>query len=232
LSDYIHSNTLERFMSSKTKVAAPARKPTGGLETVVTRNEFYRDKFRVMAGTLPVLVIALLVSVVLNVVLATRKPHERYFSVDPAGRITKIVALTEPYVSDSYLTSWVTEKVSRAYSMDPQNYRRQVGDLEPFFTPDGHQQYIDSLVSSGTIDVMTKNLLIITGVPTGAPIIVARGEAGGMYYWRVQVPMMVEFRSATRSAQKRRLVTVTVVRRQTIESPDGIGISQFVASDS
>ena len=123
-------------MSSKPKAATPARQPTGGLEGVVMRNEFYRDKFRVMAGTLPVLVVALLVSIGLNVVLATRKPHERYFSVDPAGRITKIVALTEPYVTDSYVTSWVAEKVSRAYSMDPQNFRRQVGDLEPFFTPE------------------------------------------------------------------------------------------------
>ena len=218
-------------MDSKPKAATPARSRAGGLESVVTRNEFYRDKFRVMAGALPVLVVALLVSIGLNFVLATRKPQERYFSVDPAGRITKIVALTEPYVTDSYITSWVTEKVSRAYSMDPQNFRRQVSDLEPFFTPEGHQQYIDSLQSSGTIDVMTKNLLIMTGVPTGAPIVVERGEANGLFFWRVQVPMMVEFRSSTKSAQKRRLVTVTVVRRQTIESPEGIGISQFVATD-
>lgn len=205
---------------------------TGALEAVVTRNEFYRDKFRMMASSLPVLVVALLVSVSLNVVLATRKPQERYFSVDPAGRLTKIVALTEPYVNDAYLASWVSEKVARAYSMDPQNFRRQVGDLEAFFTPDGHQQYINSLQSSGTIDLMTKNLLILTGVPTGAPIIVGRGEANGAYFWKVQIPMLVSYRSSTKSADKRRIVEVTVIRRQTIESPDGIGISQFVASDA
>jgi hypothetical protein len=44
--------------------------------------------------------------------------------------------------------------------------------------------------------------------------------------------MMVDYRSAQKSAQKKRVIEVTVVRRQTIESPDGIGISQFVASDS
>jgi intracellular multiplication protein IcmL len=219
-------------MSSNPKAATPTRKSTGGLRNVLLRNEFYRDGFRFLAGAYPVTAIALLLSIGLNFYQATRPPKERYFSVDPAGRITKIVALTEPYVTDSYITSWVTEKVSRAYSMDPQNFRRQVGDLEPFFTPDGHQQYIDSLQSSGTIDVMTKNLLIMTGVPTGAPIVVERGEANGLYFWKVQVPMMVEFRSSTKSAQKRRLVTVTVVRRQTIESPEGIGISQFVASDA
>ena len=82
------------------KPAAPsARRSSGGLEQVVTRNDFYRDKFRLMASTLPVLVVTLLVSIGLNVMLATRKPVERYFSVDPAGRITKIIALSERGIS-------------------------------------------------------------------------------------------------------------------------------------
>lgn len=217
---------------TKPAAAAPARLTGGGLEQVVTRNEFYRDKFRMMASSLPVLVVALLVSIALNVMLATRSPEPRYFSVDPAGRVIEIKALTEPYVTDAYLAAWVSEKVSRAYSIDPQNYRRQVGDLEPFFTPEGHQAYITSLQSSGTIEMMTKNLLILTGVPTGAPIVVARGEASGVYFWRVQIPMLVEYRSSTKASSKRRIVEVTIVRRQTIESPEGIGISQFVASDA
>jgi intracellular multiplication protein IcmL len=216
----------------KTAAPAPRSKPTGGLEQVTLRNEFYRDKFRMMASSLPVLLVALTISVSLNVVLATRKPVERYFTVDPAGRLTKIVALAEPYVTDAFVASWVSDKVSRAYSIDPQNYRREVSDLEPFFTQDGHQQYINSLQSSGTIDLITKKLLVMTAVPTGAPVVVGHGVADGVFFWKVQVPMLVSYRSSTQSAQKNRIVEVTVVRRQTMESPEGIGISQFVASDS
>lgn len=208
------------------------RRNTGALESVHLRNEFYRDKFRALATAMPILVGALLLSLGLNFALATRKPVNHYFAVDGAGRIVPIRALSEPYVTDAYLASWVSEKVSRAYSMDPQNYRRQVADLEPFFTPDGHQQYVTSLQSSGTIDVMTKNLLVLSGVPTGAPVVVGRGVADGVHFWKLQVPMLVEYRSSTKSAQKKRMVEITVVRRQTIESAEGIGISQFVASDA
>lgn len=210
----------------------PTRRNTGALESVQLRNEFYRDKFRMLATATPILICALLLSLGMNFVLATRKPINHYFAVDGAGRIVPIRALSEPYVTDAYLASWVSEKVSRAYSMDPQNYRRQVSDLEPFFTPDGHQQYVNSLQTSGTIDVMTKNLLVLSGVPTGAPVVVSRGVADGVHFWKLQVPMLVEYRSSTKSAQKKRMVEVTVVRRQTIESAEGIGISQFVASDA
>lgn len=217
--------------SQSLAITAPRAK-LGALEAVILRMEFYRDKFRLMASTLPVLVVALLASISLNFYQATRKPVERYFTVDSAGRLTKIVALTEPYVTDAFIASWVSDKVARAYSIDPQNYRRQVGDLEPFFTAEGHDQYVASLQSSGTIDLITKKLLVMTGVPTGAPVVVDHGVADGVFFWKVQVPVLVSYRSSTQSAQKNRIVEVTVVRRQTMESPEGIGISQFVASDS
>lgn len=219
-------------MAPPNKQGAGKRPTTGALEAVGLRNEFYRDKFRAMATSMPLLVIALLVSLALNVVLATRKPVDRYFAVDGAGRIVPIRSLTEPYVTDAYLSTWVTEKVTSAYSMDPQNYRRQVAALEPYFTPEGYEEFVNSLKSSGTIDQMLQHLLVSTGVPAGAPVVVGRGEANGVFFWKVQLPVLVEYRSSTKSAQKRRIVEVTVVRRQTIESPDGIGIAQFVATDA
>lgn len=204
---------------------------TGGLEAVVHRNEFYRDKFRSMATALPVLVVALLVSIGLNVVLATRKPVMNYFAVDSVGRIVPIRSLVEPYVTDAYLGAWVSEKVSRAYSVDPQNYRRQIGDLQPHFTAEGYEQYVQSMQSSGTIDFITKNLLVMSAVPIGTPVISGRGTVGAVFFWKVQIPVLVDFKSGNKTAQKKRIVEVTVVRRQTIEAQDGIGISQFVASD-
>lgn len=185
-----------------------------------------------LATALPLLVIALLVSIAANVVLLNRKPVNHYFTIDQAGRVIPIRALSEPYVTDALLLNWVTEKVAKAYQMDPQNYRAQVGELEPFFTPEGYQQYIESLKTSGTIDLLTKNLLVSSAVPLKTPVIVERNTtSGGVYFWRIQVPMLVDYRSSTKSAQKRRVIDVVVVRRQTLESPQGIGISQFVATD-
>lgn len=212
-----------------TKTAKP--KSTGALEHVTLRFDFYRDMFRTLATSTPILVAALLLSIILNFVLATRKPRVEYFAVDPAGRIVPIRSLNEPYVSDAYLSRWVAEAVGRSYSMDPQNYRTQVGDLAQYFTTEGYESYLQALQSSETISFMTKNLLVMSSIPMGTPVVAGRGQVNGIYFWKVQIPMLVDFRSGTKTAQKKRLVEVTVVQRQPIEAPAGIGISQFVATD-
>lgn len=213
-----------------TNTTVTSKSPSrGGREAVMLRNEFYRDKFRLLATCVPILAVALLVSVVLNVVQATRKTERDYFSVDEKGRVTPIVALSEPYVTDSYLLSWVSETVSRAYSFDAQNMQRQIGDLQPEFTPDGYNQYVEALQSSGIIDFVKKNLLIVSATPRGIPVITRTGSVGGAVVWQVQIPMLVQYRSNTKSAEKQLMVQLSVIRRQTIESPRGIGISQFIA---
>ncbi len=210
--------------------SAPPKRP-GGLETVQLRNEFYRDKFRLLASLLPILVIALLVSVSLNVVLATRKAERDYFAVDQAGRITPIVALSEPYVTPTFLLNWVTDTVTKAYSFDAKNMQRQIGDLQPLFTPDGYNQYVGSLQSAGILDLVRKELLIVSATPTGTPVINRTGQFDGAVIWEVQVPVLVQYRSSGKSAEKRLLVDLVVVRRNTIESAVGIGVSRFAARD-
>lgn len=218
--------TRETNTQPKRDIPSPAR---SGRDVVMLRNEFYRDKFRMLATTFPIISFALVVSLVLNVILVSRKAERDYFSVDQAGRIVPIVALSEPYVTDSYLLNWVGETVARAYSFDAQNMKRQIGDLQPEFTPDGYNQYVDSLQSSGILDFVKKNLLIVSATPRGIPVITRTGAVAGAMIWQVQIPMLVQYRSNTKSAEKHLMVQLTVVRRQTIESPKGIGISQFIA---
>lgn len=202
-----------------------------GLESVMLRNEFYRDKFRAMAVATPLLVVALLISIALNVVLATRKAERDYFAVDQAGRITPIVALSEPYVTPSFLLNWVSETITRAYSFDAQNMQRQIGDLQPLFTPEGYDQYVQALSTAGILDLVKKNLLIVSATPLGTPVVNRTGNLNGAMLWEVRMPVLVQYRSATQLAERRLMVDLVVMRRQTLESPSGIGVSRFAAAD-
>lgn len=207
--------------------------PKGALEPITLRYEFYRDGFRVLAAILPVIGIALCGSVYLNIWQYKRPERQHYFAVDPDNRITEIKALTEPYVNDAKLLSWVSERVTKAYRLDPVNYKSQVAQMAGDFTPEGYESFIESLKSSGVIEFITKNLLISSSVPMGTPLVVQRGVTeSGVYFWRVQTPVLVSYTSATKSAQIKRVVEVVVVRRHTVEAPSGIGISQFVATDT
>jgi intracellular multiplication protein IcmL len=215
--------------------AIPPKAPssTGALERITLRNGFYRDGFRSLVTGTPILALCLLVSIGLNVVQFNRPAQNHYFAIDPENRLVPIRSLSEPYITEAWLLNWVSTTVTRSYRIDPQNYKAQVMEMAPDYTPEGLQQYIDSLKSSGTIKFITDNLLVSSAIPTGTPLVVERNVTpSGVYYWRIQMPILVEYRSATKSAQKRRVVEVVVVRRQTMDSPKGVGISQFVATDT
>lgn len=214
------------------KRTQPSTPNTGALERVSLRNDFYRDRFRMLVTAVPVLAVALLVSMGLNAVQFSQKPKNHYFAIDADGRLIPIKSLSEPYVTEGRLLTWVSETVTRAYRMDAQNYKAQVMEMSDDFTPEGFAEYTESLQSSGTIEFLTKNLLISSATPTGAPLIVERNlTQSGAYYWRIQIPMLVEYKSGLKAASKKRIVEVIVVRRHTVESKQGIGISKFFAKD-
>lgn len=220
---------------STDKVKTPVNQPArgGAAEAVGLRFEFYRDRFRTLVAAVPVLGIALLVSLAMNVVLLNRQPERFFFTVDSAGRVIPIRPLSEPYLTDANITAWVADKVIRAYAMDPKNYRQQISDMSGDFTPDGYQSYVRSLESSGILSFLVENLVVSSAIPTGVPLIVAQGTLpDGTYHWRVRVPVLVDYRSATKQSSVKRVVEVVVVRRHTIEAPLGIGIAQFVATEA
>lgn len=203
----------------------------GGPNAVGLRNEFYRDKFRAMATSLPILSGALVISLALNVALALRKPDQSYFAVDNSGRIVPLTALAEPYVTQQYLLNWVSETATRVYSFDALNYQSQLQALQPAFTDDGYAQFLASLKSAGLLDFVKDNLMIVSATPRGVPIITQQGDYQGTHIWQVQVPMLVTFRNNNKFAEKRLLIQMVVTRRQTLEAANGIGISQFIASE-
>lgn len=217
--------------STGLRAKRPSAAGTGGLKAVRLRFEFYRDGFRWLVTTAALLAIAVIVQAVSIHHLLGRKPVERYFTVDNAGRVIPVKALSEPFVNPTTLATWAAERILKAYRLDPKNYVAQAEEQRSSFTPDGFEQYKASLVTSGTIELMTKRLLVMSATPLGTPVVVKEGVEEGVYYWKVRMPVLVDFQSATAQTQRRRIVEIVIVRRHTIEAPLGIGISQFVARD-
>jgi intracellular multiplication protein IcmL len=65
-------------------------------------------------------------------------------------------------------------------------------------------------------------------VATRAPIILEKGMLSGRYSWRVQMPILVTYQSASEFTQQNIVVTMLITRISTIESPRGIGIAQII----
>ena len=198
------------------------------LTAVTLRNDFYRDGQRKM-------ILVLLVSMAANFVLAsmlvyviTHPPAPQYFATSINGRITPLFPLNEPNQSDSAVLQWANQAAIAAFTYNFVNYRTELQASSGFFTADGWDQFLTALQQSNNLDAVKAKKLIVSAVATRAPIILQKGLLNGKYAWRVQMPMLVTYQSASEFSQQNNVVTMLITRVSTLNSPRGIGISQFV----
>ncbi|WP_028388106.1 type IVB secretion system apparatus protein IcmL/DotI [Legionella fairfieldensis] len=198
------------------------------LTTVGIRNDFYRDGQRKI-------ILALLLSIFINVVMAsllfyflTHPPAPQYFATTINGRITPLYPLNEPNQSDSAVLQWANQAAIAAFTYNFVNYRDELQASSGFFTAEGWTQFLNALQQSNNLDAVKAKKLIVSAVATRAPIILQKGLLNGVYSWRVQMPILVTYQSASEFSQQNNVVTMLINRVSTLNSPRGIGISQFV----
>lgn len=198
------------------------------LTVVALRNQFYKDSQRKV-------ILALLIAIVVNFVLAsmlvyilTHPPAPRYFATTINGRITPLFPLNEPNQSDSAVLQWANQAAIAAFTYNFVNYRDELQASSGFFTADGWDQFLNALQSSNNLDAVKAKKLIVSAVATRAPIILQKGVLNGSFSWRVQMPILVTYQSASEFTQQNNVVTMLITRVSTLNSPRGIGISQFV----
>ncbi len=198
------------------------------LTAVTLRNEFYRDgQRRIM--------VALLISVLINFILAslllytlTHPPAPKYFATSINGRITPLYPLSEPNQSDSAVLQWANMAAIAAFTYNFVNYRDELQASSGFFTPEGWTQFLNALQQSNNLESVKAKKLIVSAVATRAPIILQKGLLNGVYSWRVQMPILVTYQSASEFSQQNNVVTILITRISPLNSPRGIGIAQFV----
>ncbi|HAU0286789.1 TPA: type IV secretion protein DotI [Legionella pneumophila] len=198
------------------------------LTVVALRNKFYKDSQRKV-------ILALLIAIVVNVVLAslvvymiTHPPAPKYFATSINGRITPLFPLDEPNQSDSAVLQWANQAAIAAFTYNFVNYRDELQASSGFFTAEGWDQFLGALEQSNNLDAVKAKKLVVSAVATRAPIILQKGVLNGRYSWRVQMPISVTYQSASEFTQQNNVVTMLITRVSTLNSPRGIGISQFV----
>lgn len=200
------------------------------LEVVQLRKNFYRDSYRRVLSALLIMTLANLVLGLIVYYLATNQPEPKYFATSEDGRITPIYPLSAPMVSDSALLQWANQAAVAAYTYNFATYRKELQDASEYFTPDGWNDFEQALQSSRNLETVINKKLVVTAVATGAPVILDRGVLDGHYSWKVQMPLLVTYESASTTIQQPILVTMLVTRVTTLNVPKGIAIAQFVAS--
>ncbi|PJD96241.1 MAG: type IV secretion protein DotI [Legionella sp.] len=198
------------------------------LVAVGLRNQFYKDSQR---KVILALTVAIIVNCLLGGLLAyilSHPPEPRYFATSINGRITPLFPLNQPNQSDSAVLQWANQAAIAAFTYNFVNYRDELQASSGFFTPQGWDQFLSALQQSNNLDAVKAKKLVVSAVATRAPVILQKGILNGNYSWRIQMPILVTYQSASQFTQQNNVVTMLVTRISTLNSPRGIGIDQFV----
>jgi intracellular multiplication protein IcmL len=201
------------------------------LQMVRLRNEFYRDSYHKVLIVLLIAILILFGLVGLLVFISTHPPKPLYFATSINGRITPLQPLDRPNQTKPALLQWANQAAIAAYSYNFVNYRSELQAASAFFTPDGWSEFQQALNNSNNLKAVIAKKLVVSSVATGAPIILNEGvRADGRYFWRIQMPLLVTYQSASEITQQSLNITMTVLRVSTLDSERGIGIDSFVGT--
>lgn len=204
----------------------------GALETVMLRNDFYRENYRRLTMTCLILVGILGFSLSLTYYVYATRPAPQYFATTADGALIKLYPLSQPNMSDAALLTWATEAITSAYSFNFVNYREILNNNRTNFTKRGYQLYIKAINASNNLQAVINKKLVVRAVPTAAPMITAKGLSGEIYAWRVEMPLLISYESASDNIRQSIVVKLLIKRVDTLENTKGIGIEQFLVFDA
>ncbi len=212
---------------------APDKMPPGPLVTVVTRNEFYRDGFRNMIR-IAILEAFVIIGLILTVIvhINTAKPSDRYFATTADGRIMQLIPLDQQSLNQAALMSWVAQASIETMSFGYHDYQRRLQQSSRHFTRRGWESFTTALQKSRVLESVNAGQQVVVAEPRSAPILRQSGVFNGKYRWLIEMPLNVTYKSGTASRTDYLTLSLVVERVPSLESPNGVGIEQWIAVQS
>lgn len=212
--------------------AAPA--PPGGIAGREPVHNLLRDiEFKLRWSLLlnVLLSAALVPSVWVHVWKALHPPEPEYFATSADGRITPLVPISEPYVPQEALLTWVSQAVTQAYTFDHVHQKEQLSRMRELFTAQGFESHRKALEESGLWEAVSQRRLITQVVTAAPPLVTNQGVLARRYAWRLEVPIKISYQGGSSvSLPQSNTVEVLVVRMPTNVIPRGYAIHQLVTA--
>lgn len=156
----------------------------GATETALARHETYQTGFKRMALASMVMAAATLTATSAAWWSMTQKPEPRYFVAREDGGIIPLVPVSQPYLDNGQVTNFAVEAITRSLTFNFVNWREDLAEASEYFErPDGWDNFLEALDSSGMLDFVRDRRLISNVVANGAVIVRNGTDAKGRYSW-------------------------------------------------
>lgn len=200
---------------------------------VFLRNDFYKKKFHFVMGFLFLSFIGIAILVSMLVYLIKNPPHPLYFVADPVGRLLQDVPIGDQVMTLDEVTAWAIDAVQSAYTYSYTNYRSELQNAEKYFTEYGWRSYMNGLAASNNLTALTQRKWIQIGTVVERPQLVVQGHMGSAYAYKFTMPLLVTYWQPPYDDKSKLYnplkVTITIVRRDLLQSYKGLGVTQMNA---
>jgi intracellular multiplication protein IcmL len=219
-----------RPKDAKAKSDKKPKEEVPPLTKMVIKNEFYRDGYRsiLKLAVLQAIVIIGLIGAMFFVIHA-HQPENKYFATTEDGRLVPLVPLNDPNLSTPALMSWTAQAATETMTFGFNDYKRRMQESSRYFTRKGWESFTRALQASRILELVEENQQVVSAAPKGAPVLKSEGEVQGLYQWIIQQPLVVTYTAGSKTRHDSLMVTLVVVRVPRLESPNGIGIEQWIS---
>lgn len=219
----VKESAEDRFLpDSRSSGVYDADKVIGGLG-------WYRLQYQRSMKAVLVLGSGLCLSVVLNLVLFMKTPAPQYFAATPDLKLAPLTPLDQPVLTQQGLLNWSAETVTNALSLDFLAWRDKLSTIRNNFDSEAFKSFLDSMKTSGSLEMIQDKRLNVSAVITRAPVITASGVLAGRATWRIEFPLIVSYESSQGVESSQKLLATVLVRREdTLVAPRGVVIQQLV----
>ncbi|KMO17748.1 hypothetical protein QR79_21295 [Methylobacterium indicum] len=178
------------------------------------------------------LVMSLAVNALLFYNAFIRFPVKQFIWTSDAQAVCEAIPLSEPNISQARLKEFAVSSAVELNSYDYANWRPLINNaLSQSFTPKGRDRYRAALQESGIVQKVVTGYQTVSAVTTDPANISEEGKAAGRYYWRVEVPLQIFYRTNVETRVERRLLTMTIVRVDPSPiNPNGIAIDSVIST--
>jgi intracellular multiplication protein IcmL len=200
------------------------------IQTVMTRNSFYRDGYRALLKVALVqgVIVAILIGIIIMLVLTANVKHV-FFATNVDGRIMPIEPINEPYFADDQVITWTAKTSREIMQMDYLNYRTHLDQVNQRFTQTGRVDFQNALKESRLIEAIEEKKLVSQLKIEGAPQVLKKGIGkNGTYSWYLSMPVSIVYDGQDAPQPVRGVLQVRVDRVNFLEIPDGIAFGQWI----
>ena len=203
------------------------------VSTVLNRNAFYRDGYRLLLriGIIQGVIILVLAAAIISMIMSI-EDKRIYFATTSDGRIINIVPLNDPFRDNAFVTSWAAITAQNVMKFDYHDFRERLQQASTNFTTTGWDSFSKALKESSIMDALTVRKLVVSLEIGAAPEVKQAFIKNGIYTWYLQFPITIKFDGDNPPGAIHTMLLLQVVRVSTLQNPDGISIEQWVTVNS